>query len=105
MPHYVNYNTITQLVDISIATLVEWVNKGQLSAIQLPGNGKRLYDYTQLCSLLGITEQPDKEEKRSCVCYARVSSDKQKEDLARQIQHLQQACYTTISTTLVESSE
>lgn len=72
--------------DVSNATLRRWEQEGKVSAIRTPG-GKRLYNRTELQALLCIPEPPRKEKVK--IAYARVSSDKQRGDLERQIESLQ----------------
>lgn len=68
-------------------TLRRWENAGKISVERTP-KGHRRYDLTKLrCSL-----PPMKVSERSTVCYARVSSHDQKEDLIRQAAVLESFC-------------
>ncbi len=65
-------------------TLRKYADDPFVRSVRTPG-GMRLYDETDLQSLgSGGQEQ----EKTSTVCYCRVSSNKQRDDLASQIAYL-----------------
>lgn len=95
MSRYISAHSVQQQFDISRQTLKKWATDGRINIIQLPDSKKRLYDIAQLRSMLnpnntsGDTKAPQQKKK---VCYARVSSDKQKEDLQRQVDYLQSKC-------------
>ena len=82
--NFISANRIKSQYDVSNSVLRSWADSGKIECLRLPG-GKRLYKTTDIDQLLGQTT----EEKKYCICYARVSSDHQKEDLKRQIQDLQ----------------
>jgi putative resolvase len=82
---YVGSKHIREQYDVSNATLRRWEQEGKVSAIRTPG-GKRLYNNAELQTLLSIPE-PERKEKVK-IAYARVSSDKQRGDLERQIESL-----------------
>jgi len=84
-PVYVSGKRIKEQYEISTATLQRWANEGKIDAVKTAG-GHRLYNNNKVNELFGITEQ--KEKKR--LCYARVSSTKQKKDLQRQVECLKQ---------------
>lgn len=79
---YVSSKEIQRKYHISSSTLRRWNSLGKISSIRTPGN-HRLYDIHEFESLF-----LKKIEKRK-ICYARVSSNHQKQDLERQIQDLQ----------------
>ena len=75
-------------INRSVGTLRIWDKKGKLPAKRLP-SGHRYYteeDYRQALSL----EQPKINQKT--IIYTRVSSPKQKQDLMRQTEALEQFC-------------
>ena len=84
-------STIQKQYDISKATLRRWNIKGVLPAIRRSSNGKRLYHMPSLRKLFGEDHAQAKENNRSGIIYARVSSSNQKEsgDLQRQVEDLQ----------------
>lgn len=59
-------------------TLRKWANEGKIPHIKTPAK-QRLYDVDAFLA--------DKVEKKS-VCYCRVSSYKQRDDLERQVEHM-----------------
>jgi len=69
-------------------TLRRWNNQGKISSIRTPG-GNRLYSVVDVEKIFGNQERINEKKK---ICYARVSSEKQKEDLDRQCEYLRQKC-------------
>jgi len=84
-PVYVSGKTIRGQYEISTATLQRWANEGKIDAVKTAG-GHRLYDSNKVNELFGFTQQKEKKK----LCYARVSSTKQKKDLQRQVDCLKQ---------------
>lgn len=82
---YVAGSIIVKKYGVSTASLHRWEEEGKLSCIRLPG-GKRLYSKSDTEKLFS---KPI-EEKKKIILYARVSSEKQKGDLERQIQILKE---------------
>lgn len=73
---------------VSIPTLRRWEADGKIKAERTP-NGHRRYDVAQL---RGLKPYETSKTNRPTLCYARVSSHDQKEDLARQVQLLETFC-------------
>lgn len=73
---------------VSIPTLRRWEADGKIKAERTP-NGHRRYDIAQL---RGLKPYETSKTNRPTLCYARVSSHDQKEDLARQVQLLETFC-------------
>jgi len=71
------------LTGLCTKTLRKYADDGVIRAIRTP-EGMRLYDENDLLTL--GTE--DREKRAETVCYCRVSSRKQKDDLARQVAYL-----------------
>ena len=90
---YVSGKDIRKKFQISNGTLQRWANSGKLGAIRLSGpKGKRLYCESDLGKVIsGYKQKEDAARERRKVCYARVSSQKQRPDLERQIQSLKEA--------------
>jgi predicted site-specific integrase-resolvase len=84
---FIRVSKIQKTYDISDTKLREWANKGLVKFVKTPG-GNRLYHSRDLSRLFG---NQVKKEKR-CICYCRVSSQKQKEDLVRQREFIQERC-------------
>ena len=86
---YIYPACVRRLMAVDGRTLHRWSNQGILRSIVTPG-GHHLYHRDDVYKLL-----PDSTNQRSeCrvnVCYARVSSLHQKEDLQRQIDYLRES--------------
>jgi len=85
MNNYKPYEFAKKL-NISVKTLQRWDKAGILKAHRSP-TGRRYYTETQYLEYIG---QPEKEENRSVIIYARVSSSGQKDDLKNQISFLRE---------------
>lgn len=72
---------------VSIDTLRRWERLGKIIAERTP-SGHRRYDLAQL---IGLTPRLARSEKIT-ICYARVSSNDQQQDLVRQIELLESFC-------------
>ena len=81
MPKYVRPKDACELLRVDTTTLRRWDKTGKIKSIRTPG-GSRRYDIE---SVAGFIQQ----NERYAVCYARVSSAKQHDDLTRQIEFLQ----------------
>ncbi len=73
---------------VSIPTLRRWEAEGKIHAERTP-KGHRRYDLAQL---RGLKPYEVSQNNRPTVCYARVSSQDQKEYLARQVSLLETFC-------------
>ena len=73
---------------VSIPTLRRWEAEGKIQAERTP-KGHRRYDLAQLH---GLKPYETSKTNRPTVCYARVSSHDQKEDLVRQAALLETFC-------------
>jgi len=78
---YINTKTARQILGVSTITLRDWDKKGRIKTIRTP-SGHRLY-YKR--DILAITNEHTSTTQKQKVCYCRVSSKKQKDDLDRQI--------------------
>ena len=77
---YISPRHITQQYDVSSNTLIRWADQGKIRCIRPGGKSKRLYHCDDIKKIFGASE----ENPRKTVCYARVSSHHQREDLLRQ---------------------
>jgi len=82
------YTWITARFQVSNNTLKSWAEKGLVPVLRFP-SGKRLYSVPHLTALLGQVREVTAKEK---IIYARVSSEKQRPDLERQVAELM-TCY------------
>ncbi|MBQ7585058.1 MAG: IS607 family transposase [Desulfovibrionaceae bacterium] len=78
---------VLQLLRISRSTLSTYVKKGLITCNKLP-NG--YYDYSEK----DVYNFLNKDVKREICLYARVSNNKQKKELDKQIELLKQFCFT-----------
>ena len=78
---YVRSNKAQEIIGVSYLTLKKWASEGSIEFIVTPG-GKRMYNVNKFLSDRGI-ENTDKKQK---ICYCRVSSTGQKNDLERQVE-------------------
>jgi putative resolvase len=81
---YINAKQIRSKFDIATGTLRRWADEGKISCIR-PNGTKRLYKASDVCKVFATNEAAPIKNKVA-VCYARVSSQHQKEDLERQIE-------------------
>jgi predicted site-specific integrase-resolvase len=94
---YLTPSEASRLTHCDVSTLRHWANKGELKVRKSPG-GKRFYYVPDLRRLFHLPEPAQEEEeiedqvkeekKREVVGYARVSSNKQRPDLDRQIEYI-----------------
>lgn len=89
---YVGGKEASKIIGIHQRTLYQWDAKGKIKTIRTPG-GKRLYNVEEFIKnkecdddkkCIKNLEDLDKEKGKLNICYVRVSSLKQKEDLDRQ---------------------
>jgi excisionase family DNA binding protein len=83
----VSIGQAAKALGVSIDTLRRWERQGKITA-ERTASGHRRYDMAQL---IGLTPRLMRSE-RVTICYARVSSNDQKEDLKRQITLLESFC-------------
>lgn len=65
-----------------------WADSGRIAIVRTPG-GKRLYSITDIREIFRDNQQTQITQKAK-ICYARVSSEHQRDDLERQIANLRQ---------------
>ena len=82
---YYKMGEFSKRTGLSIQTLRLWDSNGKLKPAYVTAGKHRYYSEEQLNRILGI--KLDKQEKRT-IGYARVSSNKQKDDLIRQVENL-----------------
>lgn len=75
-----------ELCHLTTQTLRNWDKSGKLKPFSVGPSGYRYYSQEQLNHVLGIQGTP---EPKKVIGYCRVSSAKQKDDLERQIQNMQ----------------
>jgi predicted site-specific integrase-resolvase len=89
---YISPRKITKQFDITSATLRKWSEDGKIRCLRPNATGqrggKRIYNLEDVRRIFGTGANI---KPRKTICYARVSSTKQKEDLDRQIKFLKEA--------------
>jgi len=89
---YISANKITKQFDITSNTLRKWAEDGKIRFLRpntdCKSGGKRIYHIEDIKSIFGIKNN---QLDRKTICYARVSSSHQKEDLERQIKYLKES--------------
>lgn len=80
---YYSIHEFSKILGVTPQTLRNWDAKGNLKPDHTRDNGYRYYSQKQLNEFLGIQN-----DGRVVVGYCRVSSNKQKDDLARQVQNM-----------------
>ncbi len=84
MSKYYSINEFSKILGVSAQTLRNWDNSGKLHPHHTSSNGYRYYSHEQLNQVMNIKPSLD----RIIIGYCRVSSNKQKDDLERQIENM-----------------
>ena len=84
MNKYYSINKFSKILGVSAQTLRNWDRNNKLHPHHVSSNGYRYYSQEQLNQVLNIKPNLD----RIVIGYCRVSSNKQKDDLERQIQNM-----------------
>ena len=84
MSKYYSIREFSRILGVSAQTLRNWDTKGKLHPHHTSSNGYRYYSHEQLNQVMNIKPNLD----RIVVGYCRVSSNKQKDDLERQIENM-----------------
>lgn len=83
MKEYYSINEFSKILGVSAQTLRNWDNNGKLKPHHTSTNGYRYYSQEQLNQIMKVPAI-----ERKVIGYCRVSSNKQKEDLTRQIENM-----------------
>ncbi len=84
MSKYYSINKFSKILGVSAQTLRNWDKKGKLHPHHTSSNGCRYYSHEQLNQVMNVKPNLD----RIVIGYCRVSSNKQKDDLERQIENM-----------------
>jgi len=82
----------SKLIGRTPQTLRDWDKKGVLKPAWVEQSGYRYYSQEQLNHFLGLKNTPG-EYKKKTIGYCRVSSNKQKDDLERQVENVKTYMY------------
>ena len=88
---YYSIGEFADAIGKSTKTLRNWDKSGRLKPAMIDENGYRHYSQDQLNRYFGL--KPENEIKKKIVGYCRVSSNKQKDDLKRQIDNVSTYMY------------
>jgi predicted site-specific integrase-resolvase len=86
--NYVSGKIAKQIIGCSDNTLRTWADSGKINVIRSKNNSKRFYDVSSFISNESSSLENIIIKKQ--ICYCRVSSKHQKDDLERQINFMQQ---------------
>lgn len=81
---YYSINEFSKILGVSAQTLRNWDANGKLHPHHTSSNGYRYYSHEQLSQVMNIKPNID----RKIIGYCRVSSNKQKDDLQRQVENM-----------------
>ncbi len=84
MRKYYSINEFSKILGVSAQTLRNWDKNGKLHPHHTSSNGYRYYSHEQLNQVMNIKPNLN----RKIIGYCRVSSNKQKDDLQRQIENM-----------------
>ena len=84
MSKYYSINKFSKILGVSTQTLRNGDKKGKLHPHHTSSNGYRYYSHEQLNQVMNVKPNLD----RSVIGYCRVSSNKQRDDLERQIENM-----------------
>jgi len=81
---YINPFKAKKMLGVNTKTLYRWDREGKVETIRLP-SGQRRYNLKDIKKFIVSDNSSSKEvDKRKKICYCRVSSNKQKDELERQ---------------------
>lgn len=86
--NYVSGKIAKQIVGCSDNTLRAWADSGKINVIRSKNNSKRFYDISSFISNESNSLENINIKKQ--ICYCRVSSKHQKDDLERQVNSMQE---------------
>ena len=82
---YYSLRKVSEMLGVTSQTLRNWDREGKLKPSYTKSNGYRYYSED---SILSYTQERKTKKELNVVGYARVSSNKQKDDLDRQVDNL-----------------
>ena len=85
MSKYYSINEFSKILGVSAQTLRNWDKNGKLHPHHTSSNGYRYYSHEQLNQVMNIKPNLS----RIVIGYCRVSSNKQRDDLERQIENME----------------
>ena len=89
MSKFMGNKRTKEILGVSRMTLYKWEELGKIETIRTPG-GQRLYNVGKFLAENSDDNEIKKTYKRYKICYCRVSSYNQKEDLKRQVDYMKE---------------
>ena len=80
---YIRPEDASKLLKVTCRTLLNWDYAGKVKSIRTKGGHRRYI----LSDILSISPDKEKEDEKRSICYCRVSTASQKEDLERQVKY------------------
>jgi predicted site-specific integrase-resolvase len=84
---YLSGKKASKIIGVHPRTLYNWEKQGKITALRSPG-GMRLYDVTNF--IKSNKDLVTSKKHKYKICYCRVSSNGQKNDLQRQIKYMEE---------------
>lgn len=82
---YLSSKTVSKKLGVTAQTLRNWDREGKLKPAYVKSNG---YRYYSLDDILSFTQERKTKKELKVIGYARVSSNKQSDELTRQVENL-----------------
>ena len=92
MDKYISIKEASELFGVTTTTLRRWEAAGSFTANHRTFGNHRRYKLEDVLSIVDLSEKCN--DERITVCYARVSTPSQKDDLVRQAETLETFCET-----------
>ena len=89
---YYDIGKFAKLIGVTTQSLRNWDKTGKLKPHHVAESGYRYYSQEQLYHYLGLKNEADRENRKT-IGYCRVSSNKQKDELERQVENVKMYMY------------
>ena len=89
LPKYASGKVAKEVLGVCDNTLRKWADSGRIATIRNSERGKRFYDIKSFCRLQNLSESENSvvhTNPKRTICYCRVSTPNQKDDLKRQVE-------------------
>ena len=86
---FITTSKAKKILGVTETTLRRWADNGLFPSIRSPG-GQRLYNINGYLNQHHPKSEKEKDKPKDRICYCRVSSQGQKDDLQRQIEYMRE---------------
>jgi excisionase family DNA binding protein len=86
---YIRPEEAAKMLNVTVRTLLNWDYKGKIKCIRTKG-GHRRFLRSDVISKTTNYKEEQKEKRRGKICYCRVSTRGQKDDLERQVEYFRE---------------